>query len=73
MGFEWQITPDPEQLDAAQQYPWPFTPSLPNREKPGCFKASNYIYLFTFVSGVTLNNPDVIDAQTRCLGCLGVH
>ena len=64
MGFEWQFTPDPENLDAAQQYSWPFTPSLPNRVKPGCFKASNYTYLFTYVSGIELNNPDVVDAQT---------
>ncbi|HEU5382780.1 MAG TPA: hypothetical protein VFV38_45820 [Ktedonobacteraceae bacterium] len=73
MGFEWQFTPDPEHLDAAQQYSWPFIPSLPNRVKPGCFKASSHTYLFTFVSGVNLNNPDMIDAQTIILIARGLR
>jgi hypothetical protein len=67
MGFEWQFTPDPKDLDATQRYSWPSTPSLPNQIEPGCFKASNYTYLFTYVSGVALNNPDVVNKETVAL------
>lgn len=73
MGFEWQFTPDPKDLDAARRYSWPFTPSLPNQVEPGCFKASNYTYLFTSVSGIELNNPDVVDVQTVALITCGLR
>lgn len=73
MGFEWQFTPDPKDLDAARRYSWPSTPSLPNQVEPGCFKASNYTYLFTYVSGIALNNPDVVDAQTVALIARGLQ
>jgi hypothetical protein len=73
VSFEWQFTPDPEDLDAAQQYSWPFTPSLPNQVEPGCFKASSYTYLFTYVSGIELNNPDVVDKETVALIARGLR
>ncbi len=73
MSFEWQFTPDPENLEAARQYSWPSTPSLPNQVKPGCFKASSYTYLFTYVSGIELNNPDVVDIQAVALIARGLR
>ena len=73
MSFEWQFTPDPKDLDPAQRYSWPSTPSLPNQVEPGCFKASNYTYLFTYVSGIKRNNPDVVDVQAVALIAAGLR
>ncbi len=73
MGFEWQFTPDPTNPEAALRYSWPSTPSLPNQVEPGCFKASNYTSLFTYVSGIALNNPDVVDEETVALIARGLR
>lgn len=62
MGYEWQFTPDPERQEG-RSYQWPVTPSLPNRFYPGYFKASVYAYFLEEVSGLYIDNPDVVTRE----------
>jgi hypothetical protein len=63
MGYDWQFTPDGKGPEAGRRFQWPPTPSLPNRFYPGYFKASAYDLFLEEVSGLTINNPDVVTVE----------